>query len=99
MSPSTKLSISLKKINLSIVKTMTTGDACVSSIDSRNPYNRVTIRAKVLRVQLPINVSPRLKKQDITVADATAAVKVMLWEANENTVKEEALYEFRNFSV
>lgn len=51
-------------------------------------------------VQLPIDVSPRLKKQDIPVADATAAVKVTLWEVMWILLRKKLhIYELKNFTL
>ena len=48
---------------------------------------------------MPVDVSPGLKKQEITVADSTAAIKVTLWEANVDSVEEDTSYELKNFTV
>ena len=68
INPSTKLSVSPKKFDLRKISKMISGDVSISDVESKNAYEKVTIRAKVLRVQLPVDVSPGLKKQEITVA-------------------------------
>ena len=48
----------------------------------------MTVSAKVLHVDQPIQVSANLTKQDVIIADATASAKITLWEDNLNTLDE-----------
>ena len=99
INPSTKFSTSPKKFDLRKISKMICGDVSVSDVDSKTAYDKVTIQAKVLQVQLPVDVSPQLKKQEITVADSTAAIKVTLWEASIDSVQKDKSYKFKNFTV
>ena len=96
INPSTKLSLSPKKFDLKKISKMIEGGVSVCDVMSKSAYDKVTIRAKVLRVQLPVDVAPGLKKQEVTVADSTGAIKITLWESNIDAVKEEM---FKNFTV
>ena len=57
---------------------------------------RVTITAKVLRVATPRQVNGGQRKQDVYLADATAAAQVTLWEEDVNLLHENVSYHFFN---
>lgn len=59
----------------------------------------MTVHAKVLRIQPATDVSSNLKKQEVTVADATGAIKVTLWEKSIDLLEEDKSYELKNFTV
>ena len=99
INPSTKITTSPKKFDLKKVNKMITGEVSVADIDSKSAYEKVTVRVKVLRVQPPTDVSSVLRKQQVTVADATGAIKVTLWEGSIGLLKEDISYELKNFTV
>ena len=76
-----------------------TAEVSVADIDSKSAYEKVTVHVKVLRVQPPTYVSSVLRKQQVTVADATGAIKVTLWEGSIDLLKEDISYELKNFIV
>lgn len=77
-----------------------TNHAPVSAIESKRAFDKMSITAKVLQVQPPTKVSGGLTitKQDVTVADSTAAVKITLWQGSVGCL-EEASYNLKNLLV
>ena len=68
----------------------------LNSLGTKNDYDKVTVSAKVIRVDEHTEVSGNLTKQDLIIADATAATKITLWE---DTIDEGVSYEFKNINV
>lgn len=91
LNPGTEISKSPKKFDAEKVAKLTSKEVCVSDIELRRDYDKITIRAKVVKVQPPVQLSAGLKKQEITVADSTGAIKVTLWENSINSVDEDML--------
>ena len=71
----------------------------LSDLNSRNDYDRVTIKAKVIKIDDPVKVSPTLHRQNITVADASAPAKLTLWENSIGTLTLDKSYKFCKFAV
>ena len=94
--PSTIITTSSRKFKTSEALT---NHVPVSAIESKRAFDKMSITAKVLQVQPPTKVSGGLTKQDVTVADSTAAVKITLWQGSVGCLEEEARYNIKNFSV
>lgn len=64
---------------------------------------RVTLTAKVVDVKASETVhskmSGQLKKQEVTLADCTAACRAVVWESAVGTVKEDQTYKFMNVTI
>ena len=45
---------------------------------------RISLMAKVLHIDQPVQVSTNLTKQDVIIPDSTASAKLTLWEGNLN---------------
>ena len=71
----------------------------LSQLDEQKDYERVTVTGKVFRVQDPVKVSPVLRKQNITIADSSAAAKLTLWENSINKLSLHKSYRFSQFTV
>ena len=54
---------------------------------------------KVQQVHEPVTVNTGKKKQDVTVADASATGRVTLWEEHVGKLQETTSYELQNFVV
>ena len=91
--PSTIITTSSRKFKTSEALT---NHVPVSAIESKRALDKMSITAKVLQVQPPTKVSGGLTKQDVTVADSTAAT---LWQGSVGCLEEEARYNLKNFSV
>ena len=61
-------------------------------------YASVTVKAKV-RIEDPVKVSPTLRRQNVTIADSSAAAKLTLWENSIGMLSLSKSYQFSNFSV
>ena len=66
----------------------------LSQLDEQKDYECVTVRGKVIRVQDPVKVSPVLRKQNITIADSSAAARLTLWENSINKLSLHKSYRF-----
>lgn len=99
--PSPKVSAIPKKLDISKVSQTAINHRNVADIDSCNNYDRVSICAKVFRIQPPIKVAGGLTKQEVTVADNTGAIKVTLWEnlVGCGILQDESSYELNNLIV
>ena len=97
--PSTKMSASPKKLDMSKVNESTTNHRNVADIDSCNNYDKVSISGKVIRVQSPVKLARGLTKQDVTLADKTGAIKVTLWQNFVGCLQDESRYELTNLNV
>ena len=62
-------------------------------------YDRVTVRAKVIKVNEPQPVGTGKLKQDVIIADATAKSSVTLWESNVNAMQPQNLYQLNRVLV
>ena len=89
-----KFDIDCKDVSRNIADQIT-----LSGLDDKNTFDRVSLAAKVLNVAEPSKVSGDLTKQDITIADRTAAARMTLWEADIEHMKEGKSYKLTNFVV
>ena len=71
----------------------------LAHIDSYNIFDRVTVNVKILSCADPISVSGGKRKQDLKVADNSAACKVILWEEHIGSLAENASCTLYNFVV
>lgn len=84
MRSSTRVQASPKKFDIDCkdVSRNIADQISLSGLDDKNTFDRVSLAAKVLNVEEPSKVSGDLTKQDITIADRTAAARMTLWEAD-----------------
>ena len=94
-----RLQSSPKKFNIGDITKLTTSEITLRDLSTRNTFNKVSVPAKVIRVDDPVKVSGNLTKQDIVVADSTSAAKLTVWEANVGCVTEGESYRFVNLVV
>ncbi len=72
----------------------------LNELPTLDQYTKVSVNIKVLKVLSPVEVgSDKKKKQDIHVADKTAATTVVLWEEHIGSLQEEQSYNLSNFIV
>ena len=71
----------------------------LKSLAKKNNFEKVTLNVKVLRVEDVAKVSGNLKKQDITIADDTAAERLTLWEGDVGRMEEDECYRLCNIVV
>ena len=68
-------------------------------MDNKIDYKRHSLDVKVIRIQDPVNVANGLKKKDITIANATSAAKLTLWEEDINSLMIDKSYKFKNLVI
>ncbi len=88
-----------RKFSLDNVPALIFADITLDGLAARNAYDRVCVNGKVIRVNDLVKVSAALTKQDITIADATSATKLTLWEGDSGTVCEDKSYKFSEVVV
>ena len=99
LNPSTEISNSPKKFDAEKEARVASKEISVSDVELKRDYDKVTIRAKVVKVQPPVQLAAGLKKQEVTAADSTGVIKITLWEDAVNAVDEDVCYEFSNFTI
>lgn len=65
-----------KKFSNDKIATLLNKKISLDSLDTNNECDKVTVSAKVLQVDQPIQVSANFTKQDVIIADATASAKI-----------------------
>ena len=81
------------------VATFVNENISLDCLERKGEYDNVTVSAKVLYVEEPVQVSSISTIQEVTIADASAAAKLTLWQDNLNAVEEGNCYEFKNVVV
>ena len=71
----------------------------LSDLEKMEEYDRVTVRAKVIKVNEPQPVGTGKLKQDVIIADATAKSSVTLWESNVNVMQPQNSYQLNRVLV
>ncbi len=72
----------------------------LNELPTLDQYTKVSVNIKVLKVLSPVEVgSDKKNKQDIHVANKTAATTVVLWEEHIGSLQEEQSYNLSNFIV
>ena len=71
----------------------------LSNLPTMEEYNRITVRAQVIKINDPEKVGKGLTKQDLTIADATEAAILTLWGPDINKVQLGESYEFRRLII
>ena len=54
----------------------------LKDLDAKKNYDRISVKAKVIRIDPPAKVSPTLKKQEVTIADAARLVDRLLLDVS-----------------
>lgn len=66
---------------------------------SKPVFYKVSFKAKVVTVDEPVKLAGGLTKQELTLADATAPVRLTLWQGDVNTLEVGESYAFENLMV
>ena len=62
-------------------------------------YTEVNFKAKVIDLQKPEKISNGLTKQEVIIADLTAAARLTIWESDVATLTKDNSYYFKAMSV
>ena len=65
-----------KKFSKAKVALLVDTHTILSDLDKRANYDQVTVKAKVIRVELPVQVFSNLRKQDVIIADSSATTRL-----------------------
>ena len=71
----------------------------LKNLSQKEEYDKVTIRAQVVKLAEPAAVGRGLTKQEVTIADSTEAALLTLWEADINTLHLGQSYQFNRIVV
>ena len=71
----------------------------ISDLPTTKEYDRVTIRAQVIKIMDPEKVGKGLLKREVTLADKTEATVLTLWGADTERVSLANSYEFHRVIV
>lgn len=71
----------------------------LATLTDKNEYDKVTVRAQVLKIADPAKVGKGLTKQEVTIADATEAALLTLWESDIGKVQNGCSYQFNRLIV
>ncbi len=88
-----------KKFKAANIAELGSSNCTVDKIANRTVYDKVSIRAKVVRVDQPVKVSGNLTKQDLALADATGSIKLTLWQDKIGSIEQGTSYHFTNMVV
>ena len=65
----------------------------LNELSEQDEYDKVTIKAQIIKVNEPQKFGPGNLKQDVIIADSTATAKLMLWESDVNMLLETKSYQ------
>ena len=98
---STKINQSPKKLDVaSLMADVTTASKVItlSSLDSLDEFQKITVNVKVLELKDQTEVGGKAKR-DIFVADESSTARVTVWEGHINTMDQDESYCLKNFMV
>ena len=79
----------------------TLGSKCIplSDLPSKQEYDRVTVKVKVIDVRDPEKVGKDKTKQDVSISDATGVATLTIWEDDINKLEPEESYQMNRLCV
>ena len=81
------------------MKTVGSQEIQLNELSEQDEYDKVTIKAQVIKVNEPQKFGPGKLKQEVIIADSTATAKLMLWESDVNMLLETKSYQMRKLVV
>ena len=64
----------------------------LATINDMTEYSTVTVEAKVLHIEDPVQLLDRRSKQDVMISDGTQDIKLTLWEGEIGKLKKHQCY-------
>lgn len=95
----TKIEPSSVEFEIPDMKTVGSSLIPLCDLHTKAEYDKVTIKAKVIKVNEPQRISTGKLKQDIIISDDTGKCMVTLWEAYVNTLQLHKSYQLSRVSV
>ena len=88
-------------VNFEIEDSKTIGSELIELKDlgNKEEYDKITVRAQVIKLADPAQVSRGLTKQEVTIADSTEATILTLWEEDINKLSLGQTYQFNRVIV
>ena len=74
----------------------------LEELERKHDYDIVNFKAKVIKIGDPVQVTPKLRKQEVTPANKSGASKLTVWKQNIGILRVLSLYssyELTQFSV
>ena len=95
----TKIEKSDVKFNIEDSKTIGSELIELNTLCEKEEYDKITVRAQVIKLADPAQVGRGLTKQEVTIADSTEAAILTLWENDVNTLSLGQTYQFNRIVV
>ena len=95
----TKIEKSDVKFNIEDSKTIGSELIELNTLCEKEEYDKITVRAQVIKLADPAQVGQGLTKQEVTIADSTEAAILTLWEKDVNTLTLGQTYQFNRIVV
>ena len=95
----THVELSPTKYDIKDLQTVGSKEIVLSDLDSCSEYDKVTVRVKVTDIETPVMVSGGKRKQDLTIADATASTRLTLWESDIGLLEQDESYQLTKVMV
>ena len=96
---SSRVEASPKKFALADVASIVSPKIVLKELSARSTFDKVSVIAKVVRVDKQVTVPGGKGKQDVIIADASCAAKLTLWEQDIGCLKQGTSYDLCNFVV
>ena len=81
------------QVESSDMNTVGSQEIQLNELSEQDEYDKVTIKAQIIKVNEPKKFGPGNLKQDVIIADSTATAKLMLWESDVNMLLETKSYQ------
>ena len=94
-----RVEASSRKFSVDDIANIAAPHITLDQLDGKNVFDSVSVAAKVIRVDDPVKVAGEKTKQDVIIADSTAAAKICLWEGNVNCLLSGRSYTLKNIHV
>lgn len=92
------ISPSPKQIDLSSIRDLD-NEIKLEDVASKDPYDQISVKVKVLKIDDPVTVNGGLTKQDVIISDNTGTVKFTIWEDVVNLLEVGQSYHLKNVVV
>ena len=96
---STKIQRSPVEFEIADMKNVGSPLVPLCDLNKTNEYDRVTIRAKIIKAREPQTVKTGKTKQDYVIADATGKATLTVWESYINSLQPQSSYQLNRLQV
>ena len=96
---STKIQRSPIEFEIADMKNVGSPLVPLCDLNKTNEYDRVTIRAKIIKAREPQTVKIGKTKQDYVIADATGKATLTVWKSYINRLQQQSSYQLNRLQV